>query len=178
MCEECHEWTDERCKSVADYVKKLYLQRKRKKERKTKSSSSSSFSSFPPSIPVLLGQLPSPADSGVVTTSASLSAVCVVMFTVAEPAVTAAPVVSTPAVTPAEHPRKCHHVTDLKERELMMLHFEDCWSSGRLTPWPEPSSASQLSTVTAVVVVSSAVAFRIFVVGRIIFLLGRVVPLL
>ena len=49
-CEKCHEWTDECCKSVADYVEKLSLQH----ERKTESSSSSSFSSFFPLMPVPL----------------------------------------------------------------------------------------------------------------------------
>ena len=118
-CEECHEWTYERCKSVANYVEKFSLQC----GRKPKSSLSSSFSSFSPSIPVPLGQLPSFTDSGVVTTSALSSAVCAVTFTVAGPAVTAAPVISTPEVMPVEHPRKHHRVTDPREQELMMLHF-------------------------------------------------------
>ena len=84
--------------SVADYVGKLSLQR----ERLTKPSSSSSFSGFSPLMPVPLGQLPSPADSRVVTMSASPSAVCSITYAVAGPTVTAAPVVSTPSVTPVE----------------------------------------------------------------------------
>ena len=147
--DECHEWSDERCKRVADYVEKLSLQHKRKKERKTKSSSS--FSGFSPSMLVPLGWLPS-ADLGVVTTSASSSAVCAVMFVVAGPAVTTAPVTLTPVVTLAKHPRKRRRVTDPKERELMMLNFEDWWTSRRSVPWPGPSSASQPLLVTPPVV--------------------------
>ena len=51
-CEERHEWSNERCKSVVDYVEKLTVQRERKKERTTKSSSS--FSGFSPSMPITL----------------------------------------------------------------------------------------------------------------------------
>ena len=43
--EECHDWPDEWCSRVADYIEKLSLQRERK-ERKTKSSSFSSSSLF------------------------------------------------------------------------------------------------------------------------------------
>ena len=32
QCEECHDWTNEHCKSVANHVEKLSLQRERKKE--------------------------------------------------------------------------------------------------------------------------------------------------
>ena len=148
-CEERHEWSNERCKSVVDYVEKLTVQRERKKERTMKSSSS--FSGFSPSMPITLGRLPS-SDSSVVIASASSSAMCAVTFTVAGPAVTTASVISTPAVTPVEHPYKRHRVTDLKERELMMLHFEDWWASGRSTPWPDPSSASQPPLITPPVV--------------------------
>ena len=113
-CDECHEWSEECWKSVLEYMEKLSLQRERKKERKTKSSSSS-FSGFFPSMSVPLGQLPSSADLGVVTTSASSSAVCTMTFTLAGPAVTAVLVTSTPAVPVTEHPRKTHHVTDPKD---------------------------------------------------------------
>ena len=122
--EACHKLSDNRCKNVADYVEKLSLQREKRKERKTKSSSSS-FSGFSPSMPVPLDQLLSPADSGFVTTSASSSVVCVVTFAVAGLTVTAVPVVLTPAGTCIEHPCKCRRVTDPKQLELMMLHFED-----------------------------------------------------
>ena len=67
---------------------------------------------------VPLGQLPSPADSGVVTTSASSSAV-------AGLAVTPASVVSTPSVMAVEQSHKHRRVMDSKEQELMMLHFKD-----------------------------------------------------
>ena len=114
------DWPDERCRHVADYVEKLSLQHERKKVRKTKSSSSS-FYGFSPSMRFPLGQLPSPADSGVVTMSASSSAMCAVMYAVAGPAVTAASFVPPPSVTPVKPSRKRHHVTDPKERERMML---------------------------------------------------------
>ena len=51
-CEECHDWSDERCNRDADYVEKLLLQCEMKEERKVEaSSSSSSFSSFSASMP-------------------------------------------------------------------------------------------------------------------------------
>ena len=134
--------------SVADYVGKLSLQH----ERLTKSSSS--FSSFSPLMP---GQLPSPADSRVVTMSASPSAVCAITYAVADPTVTAATVVSTPSVTPVEPSCKRRRVTDPKERELMMLHFEDWWASGTSTPRPDPSSSSQLHLITPPLVVPALI---------------------
>ena len=133
-CEECHDWPHERCKSVANYVEKLSLQCERKKDRKTKSSSSSSFSGFSFSTLVPLGQLPSPAGSGVVTTLAFSCVICVVMYAVAGPAVTAAPIVLMPSVMPVEPSLKLRCVTDPKERELMMLHFEDWWASRKSSP--------------------------------------------
>ena len=33
-CDEYHEWSEERCRSVSEYVEKLSLQHERKKERK------------------------------------------------------------------------------------------------------------------------------------------------
>ena len=152
-CEECHEWTDEHCKSVADYVEKLSLQCERK-ERKTKSSS---FSGFSPSMLVPLGQLPSPADSGVVTSLALSSAVCVAMFLVAGPTGTAAPVVSMPSVAPIELSHKWRRVMDPKERELMVLHFDDLWASGKSTPRMGQSSASQPHLITLPMVVPAPV---------------------
>ena len=56
-------------------------------------------------MPMPLGQLSS-VDFGVVTTSASLAAVCAVTFVVCGPAVTAVPVISTPGVLVAEHSQR------------------------------------------------------------------------
>ena len=92
-------------------------------------------------MPVPLGQLPSSADFGVVTTSASLSAVCVVTYVVV------GPVVIAKAVTPIEPSRNWCRVTDPKERELMMLQF------GKSTLLPGPSSAPQLYLITPLMVV-------------------------
>ena len=120
-----------------------------------------SFSGFSPSIPVLLGQLSS-ADSGVITTSASLAAVCAVTFVVAGPAVTAAPVTSTPELLVAELPQKRHQVMDPKEQEPLLANFEDWWASGRSAPQLDLSFASQSPLVTPPVVLvpdpSSALA--------------------
>ena len=132
--DKCHEWSEECCRSVSAYAEKLSLQCERKRERKAKSSS---FSSFSPSVSVPLGQLSS-ADS------ASSAAVCAMMFTVAVPAVTTAPVTSTPAVMVTEHPCKSRRVTDPKEWELMFVNFEDWWASGRSTQRLGLSSASLL----------------------------------
>ena len=182
-CDECHEWLEERCKSVLEYVEKLSLQRKRKKVKKTKSSSS--FSGFSPSMPVPLGLLPSSADSGVVAAFASSSAVCAVTYDLA---VTTALVASMHAFRVAEHPRKRLCVTDPKELELMLANFEDWWASGRSTPRLGPSSAVQLPLVTPLVVLvlgpSTAVAIPavanllvILAVGGVFFLLSVAVPL-
>ena len=141
LCEECHDWAIEHCNEVAEYVEKLSLQCKRKKERKTKSSSS--FYDFSPSIPVLLGQLPSPAGSRVVTVCALSSSVCAVTYLEVGLAITAAPFVPLLTVTPVEPSCKQHRVEDPKERERMMLEFEDCWVSGKSTPRPGSSSAPQ-----------------------------------
>ena len=156
-CEECYDWPDKLCTRVADYVEKLSLQRERKKERKTKSSSLSSFSSFSPSMPVPLDQLPSPVGSGVVTSFASSSAVCVVTYAVACPAVTTAPFVPPPSVTPIEPSRTRRHVTDPKKWELMMLEFEDLWASGKSTSRSCPFSASQQQLITPPVMVPAPV---------------------
>ena len=43
-CEDCHDWTNKRCKSIADYVEKLTLQCERKTTGKYSSSSFSGFS--------------------------------------------------------------------------------------------------------------------------------------
>ena len=150
-CNECHEWSEEPCKSVSEYAEKLSFQREKKKERKTKSSSSSSFSDFSPSMPGTLEQLSS-ADSGVVPTSASSAAVCAITFTVAGPAVTVAPVTSMPVVLDLKHPLKRRRVTDPKEQELMLANFEDWWVSRRSTLRPGSSSASQPLLVTPPVV--------------------------
>ena len=72
-------------------------------ERKAKSSSSSSsFSGFSPNMPVPLSQLASA--SGVISTLASLTPVCLVMYTVAGPAVSA--VLSPSAATVFEQLQK------------------------------------------------------------------------
>ena len=128
------------------------MQHEKKKERRT--NFSSSFSGFSPSMPIPLGQLSS-AMPGVVSTSASSTAVCVVTFAVAGPAVTAAPVTTT-AIPVAENPRKRKHVTDPKEQALMLENFEDWLVSGRSTllsgPFsvvPGPSSALAILEVAA-----------------------------
>ena len=106
--DECHEWSEERCRSDVEYAEKLSLQRERKKEQKTKSSSSS-FSGFFPSMSVPLEQLSS-TDLGVITTAASLTAVCAVMFAVAVPTVTSVPITSSPGLL----------VPDLTLKSLML----------------------------------------------------------
>ena len=185
-CDECHEWLEERCKSVLEYVEKLSLQHERKKVKKTKSSSS--FPGFSPSMPVPLGLLPSSADSGVVAASASSSAECAVTFAVADLAVTTALLASMHAVQVAEHPRKRLCVTDPKELELMLANFEDWWASGRSTPRLGPSSAAQPPLVTPLVVpvlgLSTAVAIPavatllvILAAGGVFFPLSVAVPL-
>ena len=146
---ECHEWSEKHCRSIAEYAEKLSLQHGRKKERKMKSSSSS-FSGFSPSMPVPLEQLSS-ADSRVITTSSS-TAVCAMTFVLASPSVTSAPVTSTPGLLVPEFPRKRRPVTDSKEHELMLANFEDWWASGRSAPRPGPSFASQPLLVTPPVV--------------------------
>ena len=144
-CDECHEWLEEHCRSVAVYAKKLSAQRKKKKERKAKSSSSS-FSGFSAAMPVPLGQL-STALPGVVSTSASSVAVCAVTCAVAGPAVSAVRVTSS-AVHVVEQTQKQKRVTDPKEHSFMMEIFVDWWASRRSTPLPGPSSAPQLPLIT------------------------------
>ena len=156
-CEKCHDWSGDRCSCVSDYVEKLSLQRERKKERKTMSSFSS-FPGFSPSMPVPLGQLPSFAGSGVVTTSPSASTVCAVTFSVAGPVVAATPFVPPSDVTSVEPSRKRCHVEDLRERERMLAEFEDFWASGKsFSLQPGLSSASQPLLVTPPVVVPAPV---------------------
>ena len=82
-CEDCHNWRDNHCNWVSDYMTRLSLQQEKKHERKAKASSSS-FSGFSPSMPVPLCQLPLSAGTGVVTTTPS-SSVCVVFFSAATP---------------------------------------------------------------------------------------------
>ena len=50
-CEECHDWSDDRCNHISDYMEKLPLQCERKRKQRAKASSSS-FSGFLPSMPV------------------------------------------------------------------------------------------------------------------------------
>ena len=104
----------------------------------------------------------------------------------AGPTVTAAPVVSMPSVMPVELSHKCHCVTDPKERELMMLLFEDWWAFRKSIPQLGPSSTSQPhlitppvvvpapipSAVPAAVAIPSAVTHGVFAVGCIFFPLG------
>ena len=60
--EECHDWSDDCCNRISDYMHKLSSQREKNHKRKIKvSSSSSSFSDFSPSMSVPLCQLPSSA---------------------------------------------------------------------------------------------------------------------
>ena len=147
-CDKCHEWPEERCSSVAAYAEKLSAQREKKKESKMKFSSSSS--GFSPSMPVPLGQLSS-AMPGVVSTSVSSTAVCAVMFAVAGPAVTTAPITTTPAIPVIENLWKRKRVTDPKEPAHMLENFKDWWASGRSSPLLGPSSAPQPPCVTSVV---------------------------
>ena len=60
-CKECHDWSDDRCNRISDYMKTLLLQYEKKRERKAKASSSSS--GFSPSMLVPMGQLPSSVGS-------------------------------------------------------------------------------------------------------------------
>ena len=101
-CVECHDWSDDRCNCLANYMAKLSLHREKKCERKAKAFSSS-FSGFLLSMPVPLCQLPSSVGTSVVTTTPS-SAMCVATFSVA------APLVPPVDVTPVEQSRKLHCV--------------------------------------------------------------------
>ena len=141
-CEECHDWSDNRCSRVADYVEKLSLYCEMKEERETEASSSS-FSSFSPSMPVPQGQLPSPADSGVVTMSALTSSVYAVTYSVVGPAVTTAPFVPPSTVIPIEPDCKRHCVEDHKDQEHIIMEFKDWWVFGKSAPLLGPLSYPQ-----------------------------------
>ena len=160
-CDECHDWSEEHCRYVANYAEKLSAQHEKKKERKTKSSSSS-FSVFSPTMPVPFSQLAP-------TTGASSTAVCAVMYSVTGPAVSAVLSMSTVAVV--EQPWKRKRWTDPVERALAWENFQDCWASGRSTPstgmsyapWlllvtppVDPGSSSALAVPAAVVLSSSS----------------------
>ena len=90
-CEECHNWSDDCCIRVSDYMHKLSLQREKKCERKAMASSlplffSSGFSSL---MLIPLCRLPSFAGAGVVMTTPSPMARAVT-FLAAAPVVSAA----------------------------------------------------------------------------------------
>ena len=105
-CEDCQDWSDEKCRRVGEYLAKLSAQHEKKHERKGKVySSSSSFLGFFPSMPVPLCNLPSPVCSGIVTTTLSLAA-CSVTYSAATPIVSAAPFVPLSDVMPLEPSRK------------------------------------------------------------------------
>ena len=128
-CDECHDWSEERCRDVAVYADKLSVQPEKKKERKVKSSSSS-FSCFSLVKPVPLSQISSA--TGAISTLAPSTNVCGVTYAVAGPAISA--VQSTLAVAVVEQPRKRKQLTDPAERSLAWENFQDWWASGRSTP--------------------------------------------
>ena len=66
--------------------------------------------------------------------------------------VTAAPIASTLGLLVPELPWKEYHVTDPKERELMLASFENWWAFGRSTPRLSLSSELQPPLVTPPVV--------------------------
>ena len=72
LCEGCHDWSDDKCRQVGEYLVKLSAQREKKLERKVKASSSS-FLGFSPPMLVPLCNLPFPLCSGVVTTTSLCS---------------------------------------------------------------------------------------------------------
>ena len=153
-CEDCHDWSDDHCKRVSDYMHKLSLQR----ERKTKASSSSSFSGFLPLMRVPLCRLPSPAGTGVVTTT-PLSVVCAVTFSAAAPIVSAAPFVPPVDITSVEPSCKQHRVDSLRKKASMLAVSEDIWASGQsFAPLLGPSSAPQPQLVTPPAVPTSVPA--------------------
>ena len=156
-CTECIEWSEERCWDVAAYAAKLSSQHEKKKERKAKSSSSSSFSVFLPNMPVPLHQLVS--TSGVISTSMSLTPVCLVTYAVAGLAA-----LSPSAVTVVEHPQKWKRVTDPAEQAQCWESFQNCWTSGRSTPSMGKSSATQPLLVTPSVDPGSSPALALPVV--------------
>ena len=59
-CEDCHDWSDEKCRHVSEYLAKFSVQRE--KERKAKASSSSSF--FGLSLPNACSPISSAIPSG------------------------------------------------------------------------------------------------------------------
>ena len=69
--EECHDWFDECCQRIGEYIAKLSVQREKCKRKAE--ASSASFSGFSLAVPVLLCLLPSPKGSGIVTTTPSSS---------------------------------------------------------------------------------------------------------
>ena len=151
-CEECHNWLDDHCSRVSDYLEKLLLQQEKKRERKTKSYCS--FSGFSPSMPVPLGQLPSSAGSGVVTSTPSASTSCAVTFSVFGLFVSATLFVPSSDVTLVDPNCKHRRVEGLLEQERMLVAFKDVWASrGSFSPWPGPSSASKTPLVTPSMVV-------------------------
>ena len=105
-CEECHDGPDYRCKRVSEYMVKLSLQCEMC-ERQAKASSSS-FSGFSCSMPVSLCQLPSPAGTGVVTTTPSFTA-CAATYLAAAPLVSSTLFVPPGDVNSMEPGRKWNH---------------------------------------------------------------------
>ena len=99
-CEECHDWSDERCLRVGEYCTWLTCQCnvKKKRERKAKaSSSSSSFSMFSPAMPVSVAILLIQVLWQLATTPSST--VCLVNFRAAAHVVFVAPFVAPLEVT-------------------------------------------------------------------------------
>ena len=137
-------------RSVAKYAEKLLLQHERKNEQKMKVSSS--FSGFSPSMPVSLEQL-SFADLGMITTSASSSAVCAGWYVCHLCAFYV-----TPGLLVPELPQKRRRVTHPRERELMLANFKDWWASRRSMPWSGPSSELQPPLVIPSVVLVSGLS--------------------
>ena len=146
-CEEYHDWSDDCCTRVSDYIHKLSWQRETRRERKDKASSSS-FSGFSPLMPVRLCQRPSSAGAGVVTTTPSTA--CAVTFSTATPVVSAAPFVLPVDVSPVEPGRKQDRVDSPGERAKILAAFKDIWPySWSLSPLLGLLSAPQPSLVSA-----------------------------
>ena len=134
-CEECHDWLDDRCPRVGEYMAKLSLQQEKKHERKAEASStSSSFSGFSPAMHVPLCQLPSPAGSGAVMTTPS-SSVCAVTYSVPTPVIFTASFIAPVDVTPVNPDRKRCHLESPEEHAKMFLAFTFSNNRTRSNGW-------------------------------------------
>ena len=125
-CKEYHNWSDDHCNHLSDYMDKLSLQWGK---------------GFLPSMPVPPDQLPSSVGSGVVTTTSS-SSVCVVTFLATASVISATLFVSLAGITPVKPGRKRRLVESPREREKMLAAFEELWASGRSSSHRSSQSAA------------------------------------